>query len=149
MWLREARAAGACHLIGPHGDGPMDSGGTLRTTSMTCMLCAIIMAPCKGGTTQVCSARGCVSVLTLLSSYLLVAFESPTSLCLPVCLLPALRIALSSRSLSKIKCMNLLLFSESIHLVVSRPDGRMFVQMQLRGHSCLPGCLPIIAMQCF
>ena len=57
MWLREARAAGVCHPIGLHGDDLMDSGGTLRTTSMTCMLCAIIMAPCKGGTTQVCSAR--------------------------------------------------------------------------------------------
>lgn len=57
MWLREARAAGVYHPIGLHGDDLTDSAGTLRTTSMTCMLCAIIMAPCKGGTTQVCSAR--------------------------------------------------------------------------------------------
>ena len=64
-WLSEARAAGVCRPTGLHGDGPTDSGETLRTTSMTCMPCAVIMAPCKGGTTQVCSTRGRAPVLTV------------------------------------------------------------------------------------
>lgn len=82
------------------------------------------------------------------ASFRLFACSFWTSLSFPVCLLPALRAASSSRSLSKIKYMNLL-SSEFIHPVVSRPDGRLFARDSWGATLVYPACLPIIAMWCF